>query len=100
VAAIRAEHAKAALGLMGSDPAQDCAQSILRWIMRDHVAAFTGRDALRAVRGRFSTMEKVAAGLGVLEERAFIFEVPGESRKGPGRKPSMAYTVNPKTWEA
>ena len=101
VAAILAEHAKAAFGLMGSDPAQDCARAVLRWIMRDRVTTFTARDALRAVRGRFSTMEKVTAGLGVLEERAFIFEAPDEARrgKGPGRKPSMAYIVNPKTWE-
>ena len=100
VAAILAEHAKAALGLMGSDPAQDCAQSILRWIMRDHVTAFTARAALEKVKGRFPTMEKINPGLAILEERAFIFEASGESRKGPGRKPSMAYIVNPKTWEA
>ncbi len=100
VAAILAEHAKAAFGLMGTDPAQDCARSILRWIMRDRVAGFTARDALRCVRGRYPTMEKVNAGLSILEDRAFIFEASGEVRKGPGRKPSAAYIVNPKTWEA
>ncbi len=100
VAAILAEHAKAAFGLMGTDPAQDCARSILRWIMRDRVTGFTARDALRCVRGRYPTMEKVNAGLSILEDRAFIFEASGEPRKGPGRKPSAAYIVNPKTWEA
>jgi len=98
VAAILAEHAKAAYGLMGSDPAQECAKAILRWIERDRVATFTARDALRAVRGRFPTMEKIIPGLNILEERAFIFEASGESRRGPGRKPSAAYIVNPKTW--
>lgn len=98
VAAILAEHAKAAYGLMGSDPAQECAKAILRWIERDRVTTFTARDALRAVRGRFPTMEKITPGLGILEERAFIFEAPGESRKGPGRKPSAAYIVNPQIW--
>jgi hypothetical protein len=100
VAAILAEHAKAAFGLMGTDPAQDCARAILRWIMRDRVTGFTARDALRCVRGRYPTMEKVNAGLAILEDRAFIFEATGEPRKGPGRKPSSAYIVNPKTWEA
>lgn len=100
VAAILAEHAKAAYGLMGTDPAQDCARFILRWIMRDRVTGFTARDALRCVRGRYPTMEKVNAGLSILEDRAFIFEASGEPRKGPGRKPSATYIVNPKTWEA
>lgn len=100
VAAILAEHAKAAFGLMGTDPAQDCARSILLWIMRDRVTGFTARDALRCVRGRYPTMEKVNAGLSILEDRAFIFEASGEPRKGPGRKPSATYIVNPKTWEA
>ena len=100
VAAILAEHAKAAFGLMGTDPAQDCARSILRWIIRDRVTGFTARDALRCVRGRYPTMEKVNAGLSILEDRAFIFAASGEPRKGPGRKPSAAYIVNPKTWEA
>ena len=100
VAAILAEHAKTAYGLMGTDPAQDCARSILRWLIRDRVTGFTARDALRCVRGRYPTMEKVNAGLSILEDRAFIFEASGESRRGPGRKPSAAYIVNPKTWEA
>jgi len=100
VAAILAEHAKAAFGLMGTDPAQDCARSILRWIMRDRVTGFTAREALEKVKGRFPTMEKVNAGLSILEDRAFIFEASGENRKGPGRKPSASYIVNPKTWEA
>ncbi|MEA5089269.1 YfjI family protein, partial [Solidesulfovibrio sp.] len=53
VAAILAEHAKTAYGLMGTDPAQDCARSILRWLMRDRVTGFTARDALEKVKGRF-----------------------------------------------
>ena len=100
VAAILAEHAKTAYGLMGTDPAQDCARSILRWLMRDHVTGFTARDALERVKGRFPTMEKVNAGLSILEDRAFIFEASGEQRRGPGRKPSATYSVNPKIWGA
>ncbi|QLA21249.1 DUF3987 domain-containing protein [Desulfolutivibrio sulfoxidireducens] len=98
VAGILAEHAKAAYSLMGSNPAMECARSILRWIVRDHVERFTGRDALRIVRGRFSTMEMVNPGLALLEERAFIRQTDAASRNGPGRKPSAVYVVNPLTW--
>lgn len=100
VAAVLADHAKAAYGLMGSDPSQECAKAILRWIERDRLDAFTARDALRAVRGRFPTMEKVNPGLAILEERGFIFGVTSDQKRGPGRKPSAVYTVNPLTWEA
>jgi putative DNA primase/helicase len=99
VAAILAEHAKAAYGLMGSDPSQDCARAILRWIERDRVERFSARDTLEKVKGRFPTMEKVNAGLSILVERAFIFETTTEPHKGPGRKPSTAFTVNPRMWE-
>ena len=100
LAAILADHAKAAYGLMGSDPAQECAKAILRWLVRDQVATFTARDALRSVRGRFPTMDKVNPGLAILEERGFIFGNPSDTRSGPGRKPSAIYTVNPRTGEA
>ena len=99
VAAILADHAKAAYGLMGSDPSQECAKAILRWIERDRVDAFTARDALQKVKGRFPTMEKVNPGLTILEERGFIFGEPTDQKRGPGRKPSAIYTVNPRTWE-
>jgi hypothetical protein len=97
VAAILAEHAKAAYGLMGSDPAQECAKAILRWIIRDRKEQFTGREALRVVRGRFPTMEKVNPGLTLLEERAYIFQAQTDN-PGRGRKPSQGYSVNPKVW--
>lgn len=100
VAAVLAEHAKAAYGLMGSDPAQECAKAILGWMLRERREAFTARDALRAVRGRYPTMEKVRPGLTLLEERAYIFPTDGQDGRGPGRKPSTPYTVNPLTWEA
>lgn len=98
VAGILAEHAKAAYSLMGSNPAVECARAILKWITRDHVEQFTGREVLRTVRGRFSTMEVVNPGLTLLEERAFIRQAE-VSRLGPGRKPSAAYVTNPLTWE-
>lgn len=100
VAAVLADHAKAAYGLMGSDPAQECAKAILRWVERDRVEKFTARDALRAVRGRFPTMEKISPGLSILEERGFIAAALPDQKKGPGRKPSVTYVVNPRMWES
>ncbi|NDY55202.1 DUF3987 domain-containing protein [Desulfovibrio sulfodismutans] len=98
-ATILAAHATAAYGLMGSDPQLECAQSILKWIERDRVSSFTARDAMGKVKGRYPTMDKVNAGLAILEERAFIFSASQDTRKGPGRRPSAVYTVNPHTFE-
>ncbi len=97
VAVILADHAKAAYSLMGSNPAMECALSIVRWVVRDRVEQFSGRDALRAVRGRFPTMGLVNPGLELLEERAFIRQAEA-SHTGPGRKPSAVYVTNPLTW--
>ena len=97
VAAILSEHAKAAFGLMGSDPAQDCAKAILDKLQRDRVSRFTARDALEKVKGRFQRMEKVWPGLSLLEERGFIFPMEA-GRNGPGRKPSQSYMVNSLAW--
>jgi hypothetical protein len=94
VAAILSEHAKAAFGLMGSDPAQDCAKAILGKIQQDRVLRFTARDALEKVKGRFPRMERIWPGLTLLEERGFIFPLEA-GRSGPGRKPSQTFTVNP-----
>lgn len=98
IAEVFATHSKAAYGLMGSNSSQECAQAILRWIQRDRTERFTARDAHRAVRGRFATMDLVKPGLAVLEDRAFIFEEVQEASKRPGRKPSTTYVVNPRTW--
>lgn len=97
-ATILAEHATAAYGLMGSDQQLECAQAILKWIERDRVPSLTARDAMGKVKGRYPTMDKVNAGLAILEERAFIFPASQDARKGPGRRPSAVYTVNPNTW--
>jgi hypothetical protein len=98
VAAILAEHAKAAFGLMGSDPAQECAKTLLDKIQREHVTRFTAREALEKVKGRFPRMEKLRPALTLLEERGFIFPIEA-SRSGAGR-PSLVFTVNQLAWRA
>ncbi|WP_272699690.1 DUF3987 domain-containing protein [Desulfovibrio sp. Fe33] len=89
LASILVEHAKAALDLMGVDPRTECAKKIWGWLDRDGVERFTGRDALKRVRGTFPTMKEVSPGLDVLEEYGLIIKLPKQHKSQP-------YAVNPK----
>jgi putative DNA primase/helicase len=89
LASILVEHAKAALDLMGVDPRTECAKKIWAWLEREGVERFTGRDALKRVRGTFPTMKEVNPGLDVLEEYGLIIKRPKEHKSQP-------YAVNPK----
>jgi hypothetical protein len=96
LAVVLAEHAKAAFGIMGSDPDIECAKHILAWIRRDRVERFPAREAFQKIKGRYPKMDLVTPGLSILEERAFIF--PEASQREPGkvgRTPSLRYRVNP-----
>lgn len=97
LAAVLTEHAKAAFALMGADPDIECAKHILAWIVDRRVDAFQAREAFQAVKGRYSKMELVKAGLSILEERAYIFpaQVPAREPGKAGRPPSPGYSVNP-----
>jgi putative DNA primase/helicase len=95
LAAVLADHARAAFGFMGSDPAIECARRVLRWIVQDHIETFTARDAYQAVKGSYPKMEQVTPGLRVLEDRVYIKPANEDSRTGPGRKPSPVFKVNP-----
>ncbi len=98
LAALLAEHARAAFSLMGQDPDIECARHVLAWIQRKRMESFTARDALNGVRGRYPKMEQVNAGLAILVDRAYVFPREAEARPGPGRKPSAGYVVNPLTY--
>jgi len=96
LAAVLIGHAKAAFALMGADPDIECAKHILAWIVDRRVDAFQAREAFQAVKGRYSKMELVKAGLSILEERAYIFpaQVPTREPGKAGRPPSPGYSVN------
>lgn len=89
-------HTLAAFQAMGLDPATEAAKHILGWIRRNGMNEFTARDCHRGVMGRYPKASEVAAGLAVLDERAFIFPAGGEEKRGPGRPASQLYRVNPK----
>ena len=95
VAAVLAEHAKAAFGFMSSDPAVECARRILKWIIDEQVGSFSSRDAFLVVRGTFPKMEQILPGLRELQGRVYIRPVEGNPRTGPGRPASPIFEVNP-----
>jgi replicative DNA helicase len=89
-------HAKYALALMGSDPVVEDAKCILRWIERKAVEQFTKREAFEGTKGRFGKVGKLEPGLGLLVSHGYIRESEAQAdRRGPGRKPSPTYEVNP-----
>ncbi|QJB55930.1 DUF3987 domain-containing protein [Pseudodesulfovibrio sp. zrk46] len=94
IAAVLVEHAKKAFSLMGTDAAHESAKTILKWFQTRRLEEFSGREALRGVRGRFSKMAEVNAGLDVLVDRCYLYRQSSEKR-GRGRKPSDTYVVNP-----
>lgn len=97
LAAVLTEHAKATFALMGADPDIECAKHILAWIVDSRIDAFQAREAFERVKGRYSKMELVKAGLSILEERAYVFlaQVPAREQGKAGRSPSPGYSVNP-----
>ena len=90
LASILVEHAKAALDLMGVDPRTECAKKIWAWLEREDLERFTGRDALKRVRGTFPTMKEVNPGLDVLEEYGLVIKLPKKHKSQP-------YLVNPRS---
>ena len=92
-------HALATFGFMGADPRLEAAVRIGRWIVTGYHATFTKRDVLRALRGQsvFTSVDRVTAGLAVLEEHGWVRPLP--SRPGPGR-PSSRYEANPSVFVA
>lgn len=87
------EHARAAYSLMGADEGMECAKAILRWVEHDGLTSFTARSALEKVKGRWPRMDKVNAGLHVLEDWAYI--APLEPETGKRGRPTRVYMVNP-----
>lgn len=90
------EHAKHAYGIIGTDPKLEDAKRVLRWIERNHLPRFTGRDVFQALKGHFKTMEPLNEALEILGERFYIGEEAHQRREG---RPSRVFIVNPKTTE-
>lgn len=93
-----AKHAQAAYGLMSSDDKTCGARRVLEWIQRKSLEAFTVRECWQAMKQQtaFPHVEAVHNALAELEDRDFIRELPAQEKRGPGRKPSPTYAVNPR----
>jgi len=87
-------HAQAAYFTMGSDPDIDVARKLLDRIFSQNLTSFTKRDAFNAMRGGVHKVDELDGPLHLLEKHAYI-KLVLQDRKGPGRKPSPAYEVNP-----
>ena len=87
-------HAKAAFFEMGSDPAIDLARRILDWVSCEQITEFTKREAFNAIRGSIQKVDELEKPLEILINHGYIRDV-SESHKGPGRKPSPKYKINP-----
>ena len=88
-------HARAAYAEMGADPKIEAAKVVLRWIEKSALSDFTKRQAFGGVRRRFKEVAALEPALRVLEDHGYIrLEEPLVVR-GPGRKPSDKYLVNP-----
>ena len=94
-------HARAAFGLMGETEAVTKARRLLRWIggrRPDPRAEFTRRDAFNVCRATFPKVEDLQVALDLLVAHSIV-RAKGESEyapRGPGRRPSAAYEVNPR----
>ena len=89
-------HAKYALAFMGSDPTVENAKYILRCIDRTAAEWFTKRDAFEGTKGRFGKVSELEPGLDLLVAHGYVREDPNQPQhRGPGRKPSPRYEVNP-----
>jgi hypothetical protein len=99
IAAVLSEHALAAFGLMGADPAIEGAKKVWKWVKRTRSESFTARDCFQYLKGSFGRMDELQPALDVLVERAYIAQVSKKEKKGPGRPPSASYCVNPSLTE-
>lgn len=94
-----AEHAKHAYSCFGLDDGLEAAKRALEWIRKEPRESVTAREILRALRGRFPTMEKIRPGLDVLVDRGALVPRDGGRPSSKGGRPSETYGVNPAVYE-
>jgi hypothetical protein len=89
-------HALAAYGLMGGNPMVETARVVFDWMRAHHTAGGCSiRTIWQGLRRRFDHVHDLNAPIGVLVERNMVRERIEEQRRGPGRKSSPVYDINP-----
>lgn len=96
------DHALAAFGAMGADPATGGARRLWRWIIDQGEMTVRRAAAYQALRGQFPKSADLDAPFvllveyGYLRPRLVTVDRQAEGRRGPqGRPPSAEYDVNP-----
>jgi hypothetical protein len=87
-------HAQSAFGMMGTDPAVDDAEVILKWIISEGKESFTRGYCHKSHRGRFKKLDRLVKALDILHGWNVISEPEIMKPKTAGR-PSIVYNVNP-----
>jgi hypothetical protein len=90
------EHARAAFGLMGTDPTTELAKIIWGWALRTGQGAVTRREIHRAVERHVQRAVDLDPALARLVERGLLRELHVNAARRPGRPSSPAYAINPR----
>jgi DNA polymerase I-like protein with 3'-5' exonuclease and polymerase domains len=88
-------HARAAFGLIGSDPTVTRARKVVRWFTTEGRTTFTVRDANQAMKGTIRTVDDLIPVLDLIERHHYIRQADLPRRPGRGRPRSPAYEVHP-----
>lgn len=91
------EHAKVAFTIMEADGRSAKARKVWASIQRHFQIDFTQRDLWLNVRRQFETPSELTDVLTFISDLGYIRQVPREDSRGPGRKPSPLYEINPLT---
>lgn len=86
-------HARAAFGLLGTDPVDVDADAVLRWVRAGQLQEFTRRDAQKAQEGRFRSVDRLQRALARLIQCDVLRETKRHNKGAPA---SVVYVVNPK----
>jgi hypothetical protein len=89
------EHARAAFGLMGADPATTLAKQIWAWCCRSD-GTITRHTIHRAMQSRVQCATELDAAIAVLVERSLLRELQRALPRRPGRPSSPSFELNPR----
>jgi hypothetical protein len=95
IATYAIDHARAAFGLMGADPAVNMAKTIWGWVARGDQGVVTRHQIHRAMQSRVSRAAELDPALDLLVERGMLREIRLSGPRPPGR-PSILFAVNPR----
>jgi hypothetical protein len=92
-------HVRRVRSALEADPRVREADRVLSWLARrPTLAEFSRRDAYEDLRRSFKAPDALDRPLALLVQHAYLRPVAEEERRGPGRRPTAKFEVNP-LWE-